>query len=226
VTEPTNTPGSTGAPGQPAPPATPPATPAAAAPGAAPAAATPANPPEKPGAPAAAAAPGEPAKPGEPATPAIPEKYDLKLPDGALLKPEAVERTAAAAKALGLSNENAQKALEFAAGEVKAHQDGMIAEHQARVGEWTKALETDAEVGGTNLEANGQLAWRVIQKFAGDTTLEKDLKASGYNMHPGLFKLLSRIGKAMGEGALVTGNHGGEAPKDAASVMFPSMTQK
>lgn len=202
MTDTATAPGATGAPAQPAAPATPPAAPAAAA------TTTPAAPAATPAAPAA------------PAAPAVPEKYELKLPDGALIDTKAIERTAATAKALGLSQDNAQKALDFANGEVKAYHEGLTAQHQERVKGWTEALATDTEIGGTNLEANGQLAWRVIQKFAADTTLEADLKASGYNQHPGLFKLLARIGKAMGEDQLVTGAQGGGAPKDAAAVLY------
>jgi len=156
----------------------------------------------------------------------VPEKYELKLPDGALIDPKAIERTAAQAKALGLSQEGAQKALDFANGEVKAYHEGLTAQHQERVKGWTEALKTDTEIGGANLEANGQLAWRVIQKFAADTTLEADLKSSGYNHHPGLFKLLARIGKAMGEDQLVTGAQGGAAPKGAADVLYGGGAQK
>lgn len=209
MTDTATAPGATGAQAQPAAQATPPA-------------ATPAAATTTPAAPAATPA----ATPAAPAAPVVPEKYELKLPDGALIDPKAIERTAAQAKALGLSQEGAQKALDFASGEVKAYHEGLTAQYQERVKGWNEALKTDTEIGGANLEANGQLAWRVIQKFAADTTLEADLKASGYNQHPGLFKLLARIGKAMGEDQLVTGAQGGAAPKGAADVLYGGGAQQ
>ena len=65
--------------------------------------------PAAPSVPPAQTPPAEPPK-SAPASPAkiVPEKYDLKIPDGALITPADVERIATFAKERGLSNEEAQ----------------------------------------------------------------------------------------------------------------------
>lgn len=155
--------------------------------------------------------------------PQVPEKYDLKPPEGAVLKPDAIERTAATAKALGLSQEGAQKALEFANGEVKAFSDNLVVEHKARVEKWATDSKTDKDIAGEKgdqFEANTDLARRAFKKFGGDE-FTKLLEETGYGNHPQVVKVFMNIGKAMASDTIETGNQGGsDGKRSAVDILY------
>ena len=224
--------------------ATPAATPAASATGAAtPAAAAAASPaPTKDGTPASSATVPAGDKVQEPAAakPTAPEKYEFAPIEGALLDAAAVERTAAHARSLGLSQEQAQSALAFANAEVaafvaannarwetltgvKADPQGMAAALSASEKPWVEQLKADKEIGGKDMGKNVELARRVLAKFS-TPDFAKMLDSTGYGNHPELVRTFVRIGKTMAEDSLILPNQGGgdRAPRDAAEVLYGS----
>lgn len=142
---------STGAPAvTPTPAATPGSqvTPTPAAGAAAPAPAPPAAPPATgtatpplgtpPAAPAAAPATGTPAPP---AVPAVPDKYQLALGQGSLLDAGSLERMSATARDMGLTQENAQKALTFVESEVAARHNAYLESIKPNGAEWLRTVK-------------------------------------------------------------------------------------
>lgn len=167
----------------------------------------------------AAASTTESAKPATPA-PVVPEKYDLKLPEKSLLDPSVLERTAASAKARGLTNEQAQKELDAVAGEVAKYHETLLEQHKTKVSEWEQQSRNDKEIGGTAFAANAELSRRVVEKFA-TPEFAKILNDSGYGNHPELVRVFARIGRAIGEDRPGGSNPGGGAPKkNAEDVLY------
>lgn len=179
-----------------------------------------------------AAAPAAPAdtttatteKPGE-QKPVVPDKYDLKLPDG-LKAPEGVdvnaylERTAATARELGLSNEKANALLKHDIETTSKYAEGVQAQHVQNVNAWMGQVKADKEVGGDAFDANAELAKRVIGRFGTDAFKEA-LNKTGLGNHPELVRFVVRIGKTMSEDQLVVpGSTGGAASKDAATMLY------
>ncbi|HXF44851.1 MAG TPA: hypothetical protein VNK91_01915 [Burkholderiaceae bacterium] len=166
---------------------------------------------------------GKPADGAKPAAPAVPDKYELKLPEGALLQPAAIERTAATAKALGLSQENAQKALDFAHGEVKAYHDSLLNDHQARTAQWAADAKADKVLAGEKgdqFEHHVRLAMNAFKHWFGDA-LVKEMEATGFGNHPAVLRGFLKIAQAMADDKFVTGNQGGTPPaRDAATVLY------
>lgn len=160
--------------------------------------------------------------------PKVPDKYELKLADGALLKPEAIERTAATARSLGLSQESAQKALDFANGEVKTYHESIVADHTARVAKWGEELKANKEIFGANeaeFKKNIELAHRAAKHFGGDDLL-KELNASGYGNHPLVVSAFLKMGRLMGEDGFEKGNQGGgNTARDPAQVLYGEGSQ-
>lgn len=151
-------------------------------------------------------------------------KYDLKLPEGALLKADVIERTAAFAKERGLSNEVAQKTLELTSAEVKAYHDGLQQMHESTKLQWLADAKNDKEISGEKgdqFDKNTELAHRAFKHFAGDD-FAKVVTEMGYGNHPALVKTFMKIGKAMAEDMLVQGNQGG-TETDPAKRLFPDM---
>lgn len=139
-----------------------------------------------------------------------PEKYELKLPKDSTYGQDFIDRTAATARTLGLSNENAQKLLESFHNEhvqqldtaLKAHQRGG-AEWTKRVEGWEEAITKDPELGGEHLKPNVVMGNRVLKTFF-PKSVSDFLIDTGYGSHPDVLRALLKIGKAMGEDKLVS----------------------
>lgn len=164
-----------------------------------------------------------------------PDKYEgLQLPKDSKLDPKLIERTAATARTLGLSNENAGKLLDSFATEVTSHAEARVKEitdsyapggpaWKEVVEKWNNDALADPNVGNGKPEVLAQkkaLAERVAAKF-GDQKFVDLLKSDPMGSHPAVIQFLAAIGTAMGEKALVIpqGN-GQQAPKSTAEVMY------
>lgn len=134
--------------------------------------------------------------------PVIPEKYDLKLPDGALIDAKRVEEIEAYAKAQGFSNEQAQALLERENSVLVNHIQAQEKAYQEASSKWVEELRADKEFGGEVFNQNAELAKRFINRF-GSQTLKTTLDQTGLGNHPELFRMVVRAAKAMSEDQLV-----------------------
>lgn len=187
--------------------------------------------------PATPPADGTPTTATTPAVPApvsvVPETYDLKLPEGSTVDPAIVERTAATARALGLSNEAGQTLLDaevkaeaaaavdrekatqtaiteaVKAAEAKqtalleAWTPGTGAEWKKQQDEWTKAAKADPDIGGDKFNQAVEASGKAVARFGGDD-LKAFLNETGYGRHPVVLKFLASIGRAMSESTMAT----------------------
>lgn len=194
----------------------------------------PAAPPVPPADPPAPVVP--PAPPADAAAKLAVIKNALKLPENPVLDADSLDRTAAIASELGLSPEHAQKALDFVHQEVAAQKQAILDAHAPGTGAAWKAQDqawrtealADPVLGGNKpeqLEANVGLAKRVLATFGDDASIGF-LETSGLGSHPGALRLLVKIGKAMGEGALVMPSvapKGVRTETDVADSLYTSM---
>lgn len=132
----------------------------------------------------------------------VPEKYDLKLTEGSLLKPADLDKIASYAKERGLSNEAAQELTHREDQAVRSFAESQRQQLLSKSQEWMKASESDAEIGGVEFKRNVELAKRVVSRF-GSESLNKTLNETGLGNHPELVKLLFKIGKSMSADQLV-----------------------
>lgn len=167
-----------------------------------------------------------------------PEKYDLKLPKESTVDKAVVERTAAKARELGLSQEHAQKMLDFQVQELAAIEDASIkatveahgpggAVWEKQVEDWNKAALADPDIGANKpeqLQASVALAKQVVAKF-GDKESIEFLEKNPIGSHPALLRLLYRIGKASSEGSLVVASAQDGTKKEAKDILYPKEKQ-
>lgn len=140
-----------------------------------------------------------------------PEKYELKIPEGSLLKPEEVDKISAYAKAKGLSNDAAQAILEQRSEAVSEYHASQEAEHKGIVETWAKTSSADKELGGDNFAKNAEIAKRVYTRF-GNPVLGEFLDKTGYGNHPEVLRVFYRIGLAMTNDSFVpAGGPAGES---------------
>lgn len=128
---------------------------------------------------------------------AAPEDYKLLIPASleGKIKPEQIEAFTDYATSAGLSNEQAQAALDF-----KIHLDREFAEVQKQqVGQWESAVRADPALGGKNINTTVATATRAMQHFDPKGGISKLLSTSGHGSNPEVVRFLYNIGKSLGE---------------------------
>ncbi|EMG9341045.1 peptidase [Proteus mirabilis] len=145
-----------------------------------------------------------------------PEKYEFKAPEeGQELDKGALEVFESIARELNLNNEQAQKLVDVYGSKImpaiqKQINDGW----QKQTEQWAKTVKADEELGSN--ESIGA-AQKALDTYGSDD-LKLYLTETGLGNHPEIIRAFAKIGKAMSEDGLVTGNSNGS--KSAADVLF------
>lgn len=156
----------------------------------------------------------DPAKPDD-APAGAPEAYEEfalpeGMPEGMVLEPEATNAFKEAAKADNLSQAQAQRYVDLAAGLVKKTLDGFGQAHVERTEQWAEQVKADPLVGGPKYDENVQVALKAVSQF-GDPELTKAFKEFGLGNHPAIVRAFFRVGKAIAENTQPQGL-GSESP--------------
>lgn len=148
---------------------------------------------------------GDPAKAAV-AAPVIPEKYEFAKPKDGAMVPDDEAELVAEAKALGLTQEQAQKFYDARLASHKATNESIaLAQAQFRA----QAMQTvmnDPVYGGAKFEASKLNANRLIAQAGEEGKAFAALLAKeGLDVEPTLFRFLAKLGSNTGEGAWLTG---------------------
>lgn len=134
------------------------------------------------------------------------ESYaEFSLPEGLRIDEAAFNDFAPLAKEFGLTQEQAQKLVDVAAGLVDRTTKTAEGVHADTIKKWADDSRNDAEVGGKDFDANLGIALAAIDKF-GDDELKQILDASGFGNHPAVVRLFYRVGKAASNDTFVSGS--------------------
>lgn len=131
-----------------------------------------------------------------------PEAYeDFKAPEGMEFQNGALDQFKEVAKELNLSQEQAQHLLDKVVPDLAQRQMESI---KAQAEAWKQATISDKEIGGDNWTRSSADIARVRDKFAknADGQFDPDIlefMQSPVGNHPGVLKLLARVGRAFGE---------------------------
>lgn len=146
---------------------------------------------------------------------AAPEKYEFTAGEGQELDKEAVAAFEPIARELGLSNEQAQKIVDVYGSTIMPQIMKQQNEAwQQQTVEWAETIKADKELGSVESIGNAQKA---MDQF-GTPELKQYLNDSGLGNHPELFRIFSKIGKAMSEDGFVGGS--GENARSSADILF------
>ena len=174
------------------------------------------------------------AKKEEPKGP--PEKYEFKAPEhwakeGWELDVGLIEKATPMFKELGLSNDQAQKLMDFYAAQSEADHKSSMDSIKTQNDEWMKALKQDPEIGG-KLDAVKTNIARMLDGL-GDQKLKADFQQAmtetGMGNHPTFVKLFAKLSERFTEGKLVSGRgpvevkQPGGQPASAAKAMYPNL---
>jgi len=187
-----------------------------------PAAAKPADSTTTPAEPAAAAKPAEEVNPV-----GAPETYEaFKAPEGFALDEQLLGEFTPVLKELNLSQDAAQKVMDFAPKLVEATQQKTVATLLDQLGMkdvdgWAAASKADPEIGGEKFAENLGVAKKALDTFA-SPALKAVLKSTKLGDHPELLRAFFKVGKAISEDSFVAGGKT-RTPVDPAVSFYPSM---
>lgn len=134
-----------------------------------------------------------------------PESYeDFKAPDGMELEAETTTAFKEAAKADNLSQAQAQKYVDMAAGLVEKTLKGFQSQVAERIEQWAVQTKADPVVGGQKYDENIKIALAAVDRY-GDAELKQVFEEYGLGNNPALVRAFYRIGKAESESGGVHG---------------------
>ena len=159
----------------------------------------------------------------------VPEKYEFEPPEGVEVDPSKIEVFGETAKELGLNQKQFQQLVEYDIQRSAAALEEMSTQFSERINHWAEDTKADKELGGENLDENLGLAKRAIDTF-GSPQLAKLIDAPsadnpdglGLGNHPEVIRLFHRVGRAISESDLVTGDNKIEG-RDSLEKMYPTM---
>ncbi len=163
-----------------------------------------------------------------------PEEYkDFALPEGMKLEGQDLSEFKSFAKEQDLTQEQAQKVLEFAGPKIKAMIEGPYKAWTDLTNDWWAKTKEDAEIGGTKLEQSVKDAGNAFIPGESNpffktesevTAIREALKATGAMHHPEVQRLFVRMGKMLAEPAHLTGKPAVQDKQQAFyDAMYPTM---
>jgi hypothetical protein len=166
---------------------------------------------------------------GEDTATGAPDEYVFTPPDGVEIDEAQIESFGEYAHDLGLSQDQFQKLIDFEMERAQQAQSQMADAYTERVSAWAEATKADKELGGEVLDENLGLAKRAMDAFASpelakliDTPSTENPDGLGLGNHPEVIRLFYRVGKAISESDLVTGDSKVEGPA-SLQKMYPTM---
>lgn len=166
---------------------------------------------------------------GEDTATGAPDEYVFTPPDGVEIDETQIEAFGEYAHDLGLSQDQFQKLIDFEMERAQQAQSQMADAYTERVSAWAEATKADKELGGEVLDENLGLAKRAMDAFASpelakliDTPSTENPDGLGLGNHPEVIRLFYRVGKAISESDLVTGDSKVEGPA-SLQKMYPTM---
>lgn len=149
-----------------------------------------------------------------------PEAYEaFQTPEGFEVDEARMGEFQTFAKEMNLTQENAQKVLDWAVAELNNVNTAQAEQWKDTVKGWRKEAAADKEYGGHNMKENMAHVARALQKF-GTPELNAMLDSLGVGNHPELVRFFYRAGKELAEDQPNKGAGDGQA-RDAASVLYP-----
>ena len=155
----------------------------------------------------------------------VPDEYkDFNLPDGVELDQVTMDKFKPLAKELELTQDQAQKLVDFYNDGAKASADESQTYYSELMTEWQETVRNDKELGGKNFDESLSAARRALDAFA-TPELYEVFDATGMGNHPEVVRVFARIGKAVKDDMIRVGNASTTGPKDPADVLFPSQNK-
>lgn len=142
---------------------------------------------------------------GDDAATGAPEQYEaFQYPDGYEVDEAALAEFTGVVKALNLTQAQAQQLIDFDAQRYTVAAQQADAQMTNLRAQWKSEIAADAEIGGAKYDQSMVAVAKTIDAF-GSPTLRTFLNESGLGDHPEVVRLLAKVGDAISEDRLVSG---------------------
>jgi hypothetical protein len=162
-----------------------------------------------------------------------PEEYTFEPPEGFEISEEvqsALDGFSETAKELGLSQDQYQKLVEFDIQRGQQAIEKAAGQYVERVQQWADTVRADPELGGEKLKQNLALAKSAIEAFGSpelakliSAPSEKNPEGLGLGNHPEFVRFMYRVGKSIGDDAVIEGDGRKVDDRDGLQRMYPTM---
>ena len=151
-----------------------------------------------------------------------PEAYtEFTLPEEVTLDAALLEAATPVFKDLNLTQEQAQKLIDFQAAQVQAAEVAQVESFNALKEDWVTQAKADKEFGGDAFDENVKLAGAAVNTF-GTPEFKQLLNDYGIGNHPEMIRLMVKIGKLTKEdNPLNDGDSPINQTKDRAELLYP-----
>jgi hypothetical protein len=174
-----------------------------------------------------------------PDAPVVPETYaDFKLADGQILNPDTLKEASAVFKELGLTQDQAQKLVDFYGKDMTKTLGAPQTAFNDMVTGWrSEVLKDSTLASGDNLRTDvRENIGKLKASLPADqrTSFDEVMNMSGLGNHPTIVRALNSWGKSLSEGKHVAGGGpsplgqkppGSKEPVSIAAAMFPNLKQ-
>lgn len=151
-----------------------------------------------------------------------PESYsDFTLPEGVELDAALLEKAAPIFKELGLSQDAAQKLVDFQAEMVKEGEQSQTDAFNTLVEGWQKDSKNDKEFGGDKFDESIATALLTIDKF-GTPEFKELMEDHGVGNHPEMIRFMLKIGTLLKEDVPGGFSAATSEKKDRVSTLYPN----
>jgi len=128
-----------------------------------------------------------------------PDTYaDFVMPEGIQVDTALLEQAAPIFKELGLTQDQAQKLVDFQAEQVQAGSQKQIDDFNQLMNDWRTQASNDKEYGGDKFDENIKIGQNAITTY-GTPELKQLLEEQGVGNHPEVIRFMVRVGQTLKE---------------------------
>lgn len=177
----------------------------------------------------------KPSTEAKPDAPTVPEKYEFKAPEGFELNADLIAKAEPIFKELGLTQDAAQKLIDFYGDAAKAAEEAPYAAYEDMRKGWRDSVVKDPVLGngkdGLKPEVAATIGRAIDSLPAADAAAFREaMTMTGAGDNPAFIKAFHALASKLGEGTLVTGagpSPAGQRPSGTrpspAQAMYPNL---
>ncbi len=151
-----------------------------------------------------------------------PDTYaDFSMPEGVTVDSALLSEATPLFKELGLTQDQAQKLVDFQAKQVQASSQSNVDAFNQLMNDWQEQARNDKEFGGDKFEENIGVARQAIDKF-GTPGLKQLLEEHGVGNHPEVIRFMVNVGKMTMEDVPGGTTNPTSKAQDRVSLLYPN----
>lgn len=151
-----------------------------------------------------------------------PDTYaDFVMPEGVEVDATMLTEATPLFKELGLTQDQAQKLVDFQAKQVQASSQSQVDTFNQLMKDWQDQAKNDKEFGGDKFEENVKVARSAIEKF-GTPELKQLLEEHGVGNHPEVIRFMVKVGKLTAEDVPGGTTTPTSKAQDRVSLLYPN----